>query len=99
MSEVRTITRTLCIDAAHPSLPGHFPGRPVVPGVVLLDRVAAALEDAGMGRFTRIGVVKFLAPLLPDEDAELSASVEGARVSFRVERAGAPILKGEGELQ
>ncbi|MEO7063647.1 MAG: hydroxymyristoyl-ACP dehydratase [Dokdonella sp.] len=98
MSAIDTITRTLRIDATHPSLPGHFPGQPVVPGVVLLDRIAAALEDAGRGSFKRIGVVKFLAPLLPGEDAQLSASVDGARVNFRVERSGAPILKGEGEL-
>ena len=30
----------------HPSLPGHFPGRPLVPGVVLLDRVLEAIEAA-----------------------------------------------------
>lgn len=99
MSAAATVTRALRIDATHPSLPGHFPGQPVVPGVVLLDRIAAAIQSAGMGRFKRIGVVKFLAPLLPDEEAELSARVEGARVSFRVERSGAPILKGEGELE
>ena len=29
----------------HPSLPGHFPGHPVVPGVVLLDRVLQAIEQ------------------------------------------------------
>ena len=31
----------LLIAADHPSLPGHFPGQPVVPGVVILDEVSA----------------------------------------------------------
>ena len=86
------------IHASHPSLPGHFPGRPIVPGVVLLDRVAAALESAGAGRLARIATVKFVAPLLPDEDAELRVARDGARVRFRIERAGAPVMIGEGEL-
>ena len=34
-------SRTLCVDDAHPSLPGHFPGAPIVPGVVLLSEVLA----------------------------------------------------------
>ncbi|MET0225905.1 MAG: hydroxymyristoyl-ACP dehydratase [Dokdonella sp.] len=92
------IRESIRIDAAHPSLPGHFPGRPVVPGVVLLDRVAAALGRAGAGRFVRIGVVKFSAPLLPEQDAQLTASRSGARVRFRIEREGRPILSGEAEL-
>ena len=25
------------VEADHPALEGHFPGRPIVPGVVLLD--------------------------------------------------------------
>lgn len=86
------------IEAEHPSLPGHFPGAPVVPGVLLLDRIAASLERAGAGRFAKLGVVKFVAPLLPEQEAELSWKRDGARVRFRVERAGSTILVGEGEL-
>ena len=33
------------IAADHPSLPGHFPGQPVVPGVVVLERVLEAIES------------------------------------------------------
>ena len=92
------IHQPIRIDAAHPSLPGHFPGRPVVPGVVLLDQVAAALERAGAGRFARIGVVKFLTPLLPEQDAQLVVTRVGAKVRFRIEREGRSILSGDGEL-
>lgn len=48
----------------HPSLAGHFPGNPIVPGVVLLDEVAAALVQWRQGRrITGLPMVKFLAPL------------------------------------
>jgi len=33
------------ISADHPSLPGHFPDRPLVPGVVILDEVLTALVE------------------------------------------------------
>ncbi len=88
----------LRIGADHPSLPGHFPGKPVVPGVVLLDRIAAALDAAGLGRIRRLGAVKFVLPLLPEQDAELHWTHEGTRVRFRILRDGALILSGEGEL-
>jgi 3-hydroxymyristoyl/3-hydroxydecanoyl-(acyl carrier protein) dehydratase len=86
------------IAAAHPALPGHFPGNPIVPGVVLLDRIAAAIERSRGARIAKIAAVKFLAPLNPDEDAELRVALDGARMRFRIDRGGEPILRGEGEI-
>jgi 3-hydroxyacyl-[acyl-carrier-protein] dehydratase len=56
------------ISAAHPGLVGHFPGNPVVPGVVILDEVAQALAAWQPGlRSAGMPIVKFLAPLRPDQ--------------------------------
>jgi 3-hydroxymyristoyl/3-hydroxydecanoyl-(acyl carrier protein) dehydratase len=98
MTHAADLVETVRIASAHPALPGHFPGNPIVAGVVLLDRVAAALERAGDGRLARIGAVKFLAPLLPDEDAVLCIERAGTRVRFRIDRGEVAILRGEGEL-
>jgi 3-hydroxymyristoyl/3-hydroxydecanoyl-(acyl carrier protein) dehydratase len=56
------------IRADHPSLPGHFPGTPLVPGVVILDEILAALlEWRKDGELTGIRTVKFLVPLKPEQ--------------------------------
>jgi 3-hydroxyacyl-[acyl-carrier-protein] dehydratase len=56
------------IAADHPALDGHFPGNPVVPGVLVLEHVQQALE-ARIGPVILTGVpqVKFVSPLRPDE--------------------------------
>jgi 3-hydroxymyristoyl/3-hydroxydecanoyl-(acyl carrier protein) dehydratase len=97
MSDRLVLRESLRITVDHPALPGHFPGDPVVPGVVLLDRVAASVEARGHA-LRRIAAVKFVAPLRPGEDAELVVEIDAPRLRFRVERAGTPILRGEGAL-
>lgn len=60
------------IASDHAALPGHFPGRPVVPGVVILDRVLAAIESAhGALGSLRLPQVKFMRPLLPEQAARI----------------------------
>lgn len=81
----------LCIPAGHPALPGHFPGRPVVPGVVLLERVAAAVRARLDARVEKLDA-KFLQPLLPDEQAQIVLHIDGARIRFEVERVNGPVL-------
>lgn len=53
----------------HPAFAGHFPGRPIVPGVVLLDqalRFAEAMLGVHAGRW-QVGNAKFLSPVGPGE--------------------------------
>jgi len=65
------------IRADHPSLPGHFPGTPVVPGVVILDEILGALLEWRQGcHLTGIRTVKFLAPLKPEQPFTIYLSTQ-----------------------
>lgn len=86
------------VAADHPCLPGHFPGRPLVPGVVLLERAIQALQAqhgaplAGL----RMPQVKFLQPLLPGETAQVELETLGpSRWRFRVRRGEDLLASGE----
>lgn len=55
------------VPADHPAFAGHFPGRPIVPGVVLLDRAIVFAERllAHPVAGWQVGNAKFLAPVGP----------------------------------
>ena len=78
----------------HPSLPGHFPGNPLVPGVVLLDEALALIRQhhPGVARALR---VKFTAVVRAGETIEvrLSASAAGG-LSFTAFRDDIAVMSG-----
>jgi acyl-coenzyme A synthetase/AMP-(fatty) acid ligase len=72
------LTLPLSVPANHPALAGHFPGHPIVPGVVLLDKALLALAQAHRVSLCRleIAVAKFLSPVKPGEG--LSVTIKGS---------------------
>ena len=66
------------IPLDHPCFPGHFPGQPILPGVLLLERVmslAQAWSTQPLGACT-IYNVKFLSAVVPGDalDVRLAGS-------------------------
>ena len=66
MSETRLVT----IKKNHPSLAGHFPGNPVIPGVVILEEVLETIRQSEPVMISLSGapILKFHAPLHPEEE-------------------------------
>jgi 3-hydroxyacyl-[acyl-carrier-protein] dehydratase len=84
----------LCVAPTHACLAGHFPGRPLVPAVLLLDVLARLLDGAGL-RMITVAEAKFFAPLLPGEQAMLEAEAgAAAQWCFRIRRADTLIAQG-----
>ena len=87
----------LNIGPDHPALAGHFPGMPVVPGVVLLDEALHAI-GAALGAdlsACRIASVKFLSPVLPQQRIEvLHDSGDGGAIRFTLMHGGRKVASG-----
>ena len=92
-----SVLTTLKVDPAHPALAGHFPGSPVLPGVVLLDETLRAVEQAsgGAGRRWTVGAAKFLKPVQPGETLTLEYEpLPNGSMRFRVSSAGRAVASG-----
>ena len=69
-------TVNLSISPLHPAFAGHFPGTPIVPGVVLLDEALHALAGAGAESTTcEIAAAKFHSPVRPGETLTLEHQI------------------------
>ena len=87
-------------------LAGHFPGRPIVPGVLIGEALAQLAGIAASDATTRGGLlaridVRFLAPVVPPASIELRATLdrrEGAAAQFEVAASVAGRTVAQGSL-
>jgi 3-hydroxyacyl-[acyl-carrier-protein] dehydratase len=83
---------TLTIPAEHPALAGHFPGEPILPGVMLLDEMVRTVESAAGAGHWRIGSAKFVRPVRAGETLNLGRErLPNGSIRFSVVRAGEPV--------
>jgi len=99
----------VCTKHFFPSEPffrGHFPGKPLVPGVILAEAAAqtagiAAGESGRLYHLSAIRQMKFIRPVLPDSVVEFTASKSGGMdglLQFQVSARVAGELVAEGVI-
>lgn len=91
------IIASLSIAADHPAYAGHFPGRPVLPGVVLLDAALNALGCAGPApsRHWELSNAKFLSAVRPGETLTLQhETLPNGSVRFAIHAAERAVANG-----
>lgn len=84
----------------HPSLVGHFPGNPIVPGVVILDKIIQTIMNNLPGKVvSSISFVKFIKPLLAEQKVTLNITEkDSATVKFVCEYNGNILVSGQCKL-
>ena len=101
---MRAVT-LLTIATDHPAFAGHFPGRPIVPGALLLDAAlhAAAQARQATGERTasgpamrcQIALAKFLSPVQPGETLSISCTgSDQGQTRFVIASSGRQIATG-----
>ena len=90
----------ICTPVTHPAIAGHFPGNPIVPGVLILDQLlTATLKLTGM-EVVRFEHVKFLSVLRPDEPAHVVCEMDGDHAKFQIslQRHATDIMVASGKM-
>ncbi|WP_297398490.1 hypothetical protein [Hydrogenophaga sp.] len=86
------------VPADHPAFAGHFPARPIVPGVVLLDQAlvfAAQMRGRPDLDGWQVAQAKFFVPVGPSQALRfaLQTTPRGA-IAFRVSCEGQEVAAG-----
>jgi hypothetical protein len=88
------------IDPAHPVFAGHFPGRPLLPGALILALVQEALQaDAELhqrlGPAPQIDSARFLAPVGPGAQLRITLVAQRAGAAFEVHEGATLVARGQ----
>ena len=60
------------IPHSHPALKGHFPDRPIVPAVLILEEVLALAKPLSSARIAGVTQAKFTSVLLPGQTCRIT---------------------------
>jgi len=86
---------TLAIPAGGPLFEGHFPGRPILPGISELVLLAHAIAPEGHVAVAAIPFVRFRGLVLPADELAVAAHPrEEGGVRFEARRGGALVASG-----
>lgn len=93
----KTIKITIPIN--DPTLPGHFPGAPIIPGALLLDIAVVKTSKYFGVQITEASNVKFRSPVLPGEDLLLVIEKKDeTKAGFTYFRDEKPVVTGTLEM-
>ncbi len=87
----------LCIPHNHPSLEGHFPNNPIVPGVVILDTLMRLWQAKTDQPISQIGNTKFVKLLKADVHCTIcyKAIIDKNKIDYQlIDESQAVIAKG-----
>lgn len=81
-NKIRTVKK---IDASNEFFKGHYPHKPIVPGVILCESVFQTgailisslirIDESAVPVLTRVGEAKFRKMVLPDQTIEITAEI------------------------
>jgi 3-hydroxyacyl-[acyl-carrier-protein] dehydratase len=82
------------VTISEPHFPGHFPGRPIMPGVLILEAMAQAAailafrtlgmqpDESAVYYYAGIDKARFKKPVMPGDRLEIEVSVVGSKRSI-----------------
>jgi len=93
---VAVLHERITIAPDHPAFAGHFPQRPIVPGVLLLDAVArlAERELGGESAQWTLASAKFLRPVGPGATLDIQLRASGTHWRFEIHADGQLVANG-----
>ncbi|MDE8346026.1 MAG: hypothetical protein POH28_07630 [Acidocella sp.] len=59
-------------DENHPTAAGHFPGRPIIPGALLIDAILQLIPEGHGDGGTVIRSAKFFRPVTPGQEVRVT---------------------------
>lgn len=90
---------TFVVPPDHPAFAGHFPGAPIVPGVLLLDAAVHAIQqgqasEAAATQACEISTAKFLSPVGPGETLTISCRPGAGGTHFEIHSGARKVATG-----